>query len=417
MISVRNHQLRLNGNKWFVGLALALLVGACTPKVRVLRGTGTSAPPETSKPADQDPSAAGDNEEETVAVNNIALLLPFELDKANPHAPSTEDIKRSALALDFYQGFKLGLDALAEKGTNFKVNVLDTRDDAGESARIAKQEEVQEAALVVGPVYPREIQVFGFNASLKDALQVSPLAASMPSEFNLPNLVTLTAPITAHVQALAARIAEQYKPGDAVIFYQTEDAAGKQFLSPLKMEIDRLNKGISVVEVSDGVELESRVHLSGKNLVVLATTNKYEISPILAELRRLNEELSYQIELFGHPNWAKLGFGESDGLAHFHTVITSSYYVDHNRAEVSRFDEQYRREFGIPATEFAYKGYDAAYYFGGLLHEYGADYKDHLTEAKYKGLHNVFKFSYDAESGYVNNAVSILQYRNGHFQP
>lgn len=417
MISVRNHRLRLNGNNWLVGLALVFLVAACTPKVRVLRGTGTKTPPKTQKPTEQDKTEEKVAETEKVAVNNIALLLPFELDKANPHAPSSEDIRRSALALDFYQGFKLGLDALAEKGTNFKLNVLDTRDDPAENTRIAKLEEVQDAALVVGPVYPKEIQVFGFNASLEDALQISPLAASMPSEFNLPNLVTVTAPITTHVRVLATRIAQQYQPGDAVIFYQTQDAASKQFLAPLKTEIGRLKKDIAVVEVTDEQSLESNVHLSGKNLIVLATTNKYQISPILAHLRKLQSELSYQIQLFAHPNWTKLDFDESDGLALFRTCVTSSYYVDKGRADVRKFDEQYRREFGVAATEFAYKGYDAAHYFGGLLAKYGADYKEHITQAEYKGLHTVFKFEYNSNWGYVNNAVSILQYRNGNFMP
>jgi len=417
MISVRNHRLRLNGNNWLVGLALVFLVAACTPKVRVLRGTGTKPPQKTQKPTEQDKTEEKVAETEKVAVNNIALLLPFELDKANPHAPSSEDIRRSALALDFYQGFKLGLDALAEKGTNFKLNVLDTRDDPAENTRIAKLEEVQDAALVVGPVYPKEIQVFGFNASLEDALQISPLAASMPSEFNLPNLVTVTAPITTHVRVLATRIAQQYQPGDAVIFYQTQDAASKQFLAPLKTEIGRLKKDITVVEVTDEQSLESNVHLSGKNLIVLATTNKYQISPILAHLRKLQSELSYQIQLFAHPNWTKLDFDESDGLALLRTCVTSSYYVDKGRADVRKFDEQYRREFGVAATEFAYKGYDAAHYFGGLLAKYGADYKEHITQAEYKGLHTVFKFEYNSNWGYVNNAVSILQYRNGNFMP
>lgn len=417
MILVRNRRPRLNGNRWLVGLALVFLVAACTPKVRVLRGTGTKPPPKTQKPVEQHKKEEQATETEKVDVSNIALLLPFELDKANPHAPSTEDIRRSALALDFYQGFKLGLDALAEKGTNFKVNVLDTRDDPAENTRIAKLEEVQDAALVVGPIYPKEIQVFGFNASLEDALQISPLAASMPSEFNLPNLVTVTAPITTHVHALAARIAQQCESGDVVIFYQTQDAASKQFLAPLKTEIGRLKKDIALVEVTDEQSLESNVRLSGKNLVVLATTNKYQISPILAHLRKLQSELSYQIQLFAHPNWAKLDFDESDGLALFRTCVTSSYYIDKGRADVRNFDEQYRREFGISATEFAYKGYDAAYYFGGLLAKYGADYKEHITQTEYKGLHNVFKFEYDSNWGYVNNAVSILQYRNGDFRP
>lgn len=418
MILVRNLRLPSNGNKYLLGLSVLVLLAACTPKVRVLRAPGSNVPAKTEKPTEKEETKEKPEEAEAVDFNQIALLLPFELDKANQHAPSAADIKRSALALDFYQGFKAGLDALSAEGANFKLNVMDTRDDTGENARIAKLDEVQDAALVVGPVYPKEIQVFGFNAKLEHALQISPLAASMPSEFNLSNLVTITAPLPVHVQALATHIADQYEQGDVVILYRTPDEASKQLLAPLKTEIRKLKNGnIQVVEVEDEESLESRVHLAGKNLVVLATTNRYEISPILTQLRRLQEELSYDIQLFGHPSWSKLGFDLEDGLAAFDTRITASYYIDKSAADVRRFDQQYRSEFGIAPTEFAYKGYDAAYYFGSLLVKYGADYRQHLEDTAYEGLHNTFEWEYNPAWGYVNNAISILQYGSGGFRP
>lgn len=418
MISVQNLRLPSSGSKWLVGVALAVIVIGCSPKTRVLRGPNTGATTTPEKPTKTEESKRKTPEEETVVnVNNIALLLPFELDKANPHAPSTADIKRSALALDFYQGFKLGLDALADEGANFKLNVLDTRDDANENTRIAKLEEVQDAALVVGPVYPKEIQVFGFNAELDSALQISPLAASMPSEFNLPNLVTVTAPVTAHTKALVAHISQQYRPEDVVILYNMQDAASRQFLGPLKTAIQQSDKGIRIVEVQDEASLESNVRLSGNNLIVLGTTNKYQISPILEHLRKLQDELSYRIQLFGHPNWAKLEFDENDGLETFRAAITTSYYIDSNDPNVREFNQQYRDEFGVAPTEFAYKGYDAAYYFGGLLAKYGAEYRKHIVDEGYDGLHNAFKFEYNSAWGYVNQAVSILRYRSGDFRP
>lgn len=418
MMLVRNLRLPLNGSKCLVGLAVLVLLASCAPKVRVLRGPGSKPPADTETPTEKEDAVEVPGEEEVAFANQIALLLPFELDKANPYAPSAADIKRSALALDFYQGFKVGLDALSAEGADFKLHVLDTRDDARENARIAKLTEVQDAALVVGPVYPKEIQVFGFNADLDHALQISPLAASMPSEFNLPNLVTITAPLPVHVRALAEHLAKQYRQGDVVILYKTPDDAGQQLLTPLKAEIRRLKNGsIQVVEVEDEESLESRVHRSGKNLVVLATTNKYEVSPILAQLRRLRDELSYEIQLFGHPNWSRLGFDEEDGLAGFNTRITTSYYIDQSATDVRRFNQRYQNEFGVSPTEFAYKGYDAAYYFGRLLVKYGRDYRLHLEDTDYKGLHNVFKWEYNPDWGYVNNAISILQYRGGNFLP
>ena len=406
----------MNGNRSLLGVCiLALLLASCTPKVRVLRGTGSTPPPDQQTPVDVE---AEPEVGEVSDFSKIALLLPFELDKANPHAPSEADIRRSALALDFYQGFKVGLDALASKGTNFKLNVLDTRDDEAQNVRIAQLEEVQDAALVVGPVYPKEIQVFGFNARLDSALQISPLAASMPSEFNQPNLVTMTAPLPVHVRALAAHIAGQYRQGDVVILYHTRDNASEQLLTPLKVELRKLQNGsIRVVEVDDEETLESTVHLNGKNMVVLATTNRYEISPILSQLRRLQGEMDYDIRLFGHPNWARMAFDAGDGLEALHARITASYFIDKTAANVRRFDQEYRDSFGVTPTEFAYKGYDAASYFGSLLAQYGADYRAHLEDTGYKGLHNAFQWEYNPDWGYVNTAISMLQYGRDGFRP
>src|SRR5690606_37385812 len=127
--------------------------------------------------------------------------------------------------------------------------------------------------------------------------------------------VTLTAPLMAHVDALATHIVDQYQTGDVVLFYETDDAASRQFLAPLKSRVRQLNSRIDIANVTDQASLESSVHLSGKNLLVMGTTNKYLIDPILANLRTLRDELSYDIRLFGHPNWAKLDLGDADGLA------------------------------------------------------------------------------------------------------
>lgn len=420
MISVQNHRQLLSGNKLLIAVALLFvtIIAGCSPKFA--RPTGERTPPaETTKPEveeKEDKPEEVKEEGELVTANTIALLLPFQLHQANQQAPSPEDIRRSALALDFYQGFKLGLDELAARGHDFRVNVLDTRDNVSENTRIAKLQEVQEAALVVGPVFPQEIKAFGQHAGLHNAVQISPLAASMPSEFNNPSLVTVTAPIVAHITALAQQVAQQYKAGDAVIMYNVPDESSRQFLNPLKSEIQKLKRGISISEVNEIEELENSVQVAGNNIVICGTTNKFQIAPLLAHLNRLKTDFSLDIQLYGHPNWDKIDFDSRDGLSNFNTRITSSYFIDHRSSAVRKFDQTYQQEFGIEPTEFAYKGYDAACYFGSLLAKYGMDYKAYITKETYDGLHNTFQFEYNPAWGYVNSHISILQYSNGSFR-
>lgn len=415
MILVQNRQQRLNGSKLLFVAVFLLLVAGCTP--RFSRPKPSTKPVEVEEQPVKEVPEEKEEEEATFSTDNqIALLLPFQLNRSTGEDPSANDVQRAALALDFYQGFAMALDDLAERGTDFQLNVLDTRDNEAENIRIAQLDEVQGAALVVGPVFPKEIHAFGQRANLSHALQISPLAASAPSDFDNPNLVTLTAPLAVHARALGAEIAKSLKTGDAVLLYNVGDASSRQFLPAVRAEIQRANPRATVVEVSDLTELGEQARTLGTNYVVCGTVNAYQITPLLSGLTTLAVDHTLDIRLFGHPNWDKLEFDARDGLNAFKTRITSSYHVNTQASAVREFERGYRDEFGVDPSEFAYKGYDAAYYFGSLLGKYGRDYRDHIAKEEYDGMHNTFKFEYDPAAGFVNNHVLILEYRQGEFR-
>ncbi len=416
MILVQNRQQRLSGSKLLFVAVFLLLVAGCTP-----RFSRPKPPVKTPEVEEQPVKEVPEEKEEAVEAtfsteNQIALLLPFQLNRSTGENPTTNDLQRAALALDFYQGFAMALDDLSDRGTDFQLNVLDTRDSEAENIRIATLDEVQGAALVVGPVFPKEIHAFGQRANLSDALQISPLAASAPSDFDNPNLVTLTAPLAVHARALGAEIAKSLKTGDAVLLYNVGDASSRQFLPAVRAEIQRANPRATVVEVSDLTELTDRARTMGTNYVVCGTVNQYQITPLLNGLTTLAVDHTMDIRLFGHPNWDKLDFDAGDGLAAFRTRITSSYHVNKQTSAVREFERGYRDEFGVEPSEFAYKGYDAAYYFGSLLAKYGRDYRDYIIHEEHDGMHNTFKFDYDPTVGFVNNHVLMLEYRQGEFR-
>lgn len=415
MILVQNHRQRSNGNKLLFIAALLLVVAGCTPRFSRPKPP-TKAPEVEEKPVEVVPEEEEEVDAPSRVDNQIALLLPFQLNQSTGNNPTANDVQRAALALDFYQGFGMALNKLAEQGTDFELNVLDTRDNESENIRIAQLEEVREAALVVGPVFPKEIQAFSQRAELGEALQVSPLAASAPGDFGNPNLVTLTAPLAVHTRVLAEEIAKSAKSGDVVLLYNLGDASSRQFLPAVGAEIQRSNPGVTVREVNDLEALTEHARTMGTNYVVCGTVNKYQIIPLLNSLTTLAADHGTDIRLFGHPNWEKLDFDASDGLDAFRTRITTSYHVNKNASAVRQFEREYRDEFGVEPSEFAFKGYDAAYYFGSLLAKYGRDYRDHIVKEEYDGMHNTFRFSYDPATGYVNGHVLMLEYRQGEFR-
>lgn len=420
MTLVQNLRLPLNGNNpvrnlflrsLFLLGALSMVV-ACTPRVRVIE-TNTEQARTPEETVEEERVEAAVSRE----VQQIALLLPFQLNRSTGSNPTQADIQRAALALDFLQGFQLGLEKSAGRGGYFKLEVLDSRDNEQEVSRLAASAGVKEAALIVGPVYPKEIKAFAQASGIDPAkvLQVSPLAATMPSEFNQPNLISITSPITTHVKALAKHLKGIYRSGDVVILYESEEASSQQFLPALRAELQLLDRSIPIHQVDSEERLLERVRLNGNNLIVCGSTNRFRLVSIFNQLHALRDMNGHRVQLFGHPTWAKMSFEEADGLESLQTMISSSYYIDPRLTTVRDFNQQYREEFEVAPTEFAYKGYDTGRYFGELLSRYGKDYSKHLLDATYQGLHNDFEFEYNPRWGYVNHAIHFLKYNNGSF--
>ncbi|MGJ1526681.1 ABC transporter substrate-binding protein [Sphingobacterium spiritivorum] len=426
MISVPNRRQRLSGNNLLLLAALLLAVTSCSPKTTdVLRspdykGGNTGAVTEKKdkdkttvkelSPAEQKAAA------KRAMVNQIALILPFQLTSVNTSLLSENDVKRSALALDFYQGFQTGLDDLAKQGTNFTLNVLDSRDDVVRTTAIAKSDDVQYASLIVGPIYPKEIKTFGANSVNRKILQVSPLAATMPTEFNNPNLVSLTPPIRVHMREMAKEIIREYNTGDVVIVYNTGDADHKQFLTGFDTEIAGAKKKLDVRSVTSIDQLNQSLTQTGKNIIVTGTTSAVQLRALLSNLDTKSLESPYKFALFGHPTWDKFDFKAFSNVDDYSITISSSFVLSSYSSAVRKFKTTYKDTYGVEPSEYSFKGYDAAQYFGRLIAKYGKDYAAHVESEEFDGLSNSFKFQYNAAWGYVNNAVGFLVYRNGAFQ-
>lgn len=414
MILVQNHRLPLSGSKILAFVLLLGMLGACTPKV--LRPGGRKETKEPSKETPEKEVKEGEKTsvEKRVHFNNIALLLPFQLDKVVDSLPNKRDVERSSLALDFYQGFKLGLDNLTSGGDNFKLDVLDTRDDVAEVKRLASGKSIHDAALIVGPVFPTEINAFSNAVNLEGKLQISPLAARSPSQYQTNKLVTVTPPIDVHAQVLANYIASEYEIGDHVVILNNVDEDSEKLLVPLRASLDK--KEVKYSELNELNEIEASLNTVGKNIVVNASTNQFFIAQLLASLYKLKTESAYDISLVGHPNWSKIDLNP-DYLSALRTCISSSYVIDEKKSEVQKFRKDYFSRFKVIPSEFAFKGYDTGVFFGRLLANYPKDYAEKLVKEKHAGISIGFEFVHDPATGYINNSVRLLRFNGQFYRP
>ncbi len=399
MILVPSRLRLLNGNRYFLFLFLLAIISGCSRKVVVTQPGDVKVPPVGRKPEEVRPVKKDID-------HSIALLLPFGLNKINLKTAGSKEISQADLAVDFYQGFKLALDSLSNTGHNYKLQVLDTQDQEARVVNLATAASVKENDLIVGPVFPDAISTFSeFFEKDPSKLIVSPLAASMPAQFKNPNLVTINNSVDQHGWKLADFINRNYRPELVnILLVNTRKSDDEKFSAPVRKFITELSKGkFKIIERPNAIGLQTYMSITKNNLVILASSERTFLIPIIDKLHQLLSE-NYKIELFGHPNWIKATFLDGSKMQALKT-------------NVRHFVARYRDEYGLEPSEFSFKGFDTGYYLGGLLRKYGRDYASHLTTETYNGLHNDFRFSRDPVTGFSNAELMMLVYQSLELRP
>lgn len=410
MILVPSRLLRLNGNKSFL-VCMLLFMAACSPKITTRKPEIPKTPQQETTPATKPDKRAVDH--------SIALLLPFELNSINLKTAVAKDIDRAELGIDFYQGVKLALDSISDNRHNYKLHVFDTQNQEARVVNLARAESVRENDIFIGPIFPDEVGTFSeFSDPDAVRLQVSPLAAAMPSQFKNPNLVTVNNTIEQHGWKIADYIVKNYRPDQVnIVLVNTKKTDDEKFAAPVRKYIKELSNGrFQITERPNAIGLQTHIREGKNNLVILCSSDRTFVLPIVNRLSSMLTD-GYKIELFGHPNWVKANFLDAQKLQALRTKFSASYFVNYKANNVREFVSRYREEYGLEPSEYSFKGFDIAYFFARLLEKYGKDYASHLNDEQYKGLHNNFRFEKDPVLGYLNTDLMILAYQSLELQP
>lgn len=400
MISVLNHLRRLNGSKLLI-LVFFLLASCSTKVVKVNKPK--KVPTEREKEVVVEPKKPEIQKPKNV---KLALLLPFDIRETEINKKGTE---RASMAIEFYQGFLLGVDSVLNSGTNINVQVLDTKNADQSMGGIIRQSGVRNADLVIGPVFPESLKQLNL---ISQQFYVSPLAASMPDEFNNPRIISMIPSIRLHAEAIYKYISHKYPPSNLiVVLINSKTEESEQLGAILRSNLAVDNAKYTFQEYISVAGLETKLQKSKDYVVLISSSDKDFVASSLDKLNKIKSRLKYPIDVIGHPNWIKQNYNTGQ-LQALNTVISTSYFVNYKRAGVTEFLKKYRAAYQFEPTEFSFKGFDTGYYFARLIARYGKDFIGHLPKEKYVGLQNNYSFYYDPALGYMNTGVSLVKYKN-----
>lgn len=401
MILVLNHLRRLSGNKYIILVLAGLCLTACSRKVRPGKTKVTEeVKKEEVKPVKKFTQAS------------VALLVPFKLNEFKATPANKLNIERYSMAIDFYQGFKMGIDSAASAGLNFKLQVFDTRDDNTRIENLIRNNSLLQSNLIVGPVFPDGQKYIAAYAAKNDLTIVSPLAASQPSEFGNPNLVSIVNNIDLHAGKIGNYISRRYNPENTVVvLISTKKEADEILGAPLRTYFQsEKGKKFKFEEYASAFSLETKASKAKKYAILLSSSDRPFVAATIDKLLKM-QKAGFNIDLFGHPDWVKQNY-TTEKLQALNTIVTSSYKVNYKSPAVIDFIRKYRTAYNFEPSEYAFKGFDIGYFFGHLLGEHGESYRKYLTKEKYKGLHNSFSFIYDDQNGYINTSLMLLKYKD-----
>lgn len=401
MTLVQNHQLPLSGNKYWLICMAGILLSACSPKIKTV----------TKKPETPKEVKVPEKTVSRFSEANITLLVPFRLNEIKLKTAVKADVEKAAMAIDFYQGFKLGVDsAAAVAGQNFKLKVFDTRDSNTQIEGIIENGGLVGTNLIVGPVYPDGLKYITNYSVAKGIPVVNPLAASQPAEFNNPNLISIVNNIDLHAQKIGDYVIKNYNPATTIVVLINPKSASDEVMAAPLRQFFAANPIFQFQEYGSVFTMETKLQKGKKYVILLSSSDRKFVIPTMDKLMKMKRTGLDEV-LFGHPDWVKQNYN-TDQLQALNTFVTSSFKVDYTRPEVNIFIKNYRALFNFEPGEYAFKGFDIGFYFGKLLAQHGPAYLKHLTKDKYKGLHNNFSFIHNDTLGYINTSLMLLNYKN-----
>jgi len=356
--------------------------------------------PSTPEPVD---TGADDADTLTRAMKgyvNMALLLPF----------NTKG-KLSETDMDFYAGVLLAISDLKDEGVSTRLSTYDITGSAMPSRDV-----FTESDFILGPVSVSDINT-AIGIASGDATIVSPLdprAASIAYQ----NHSFIQAPTPGEYQytEIASWIARDLENTDRILLISQRAASDSATFSGIKEALDaeRLPHEVLVYTLSEGKTINQQMArlLDDKatGRIIIASENEAFVQDVMRNLTILKGK-GYEIATYATSKVRNFNTTDVNLLHDLDLHIVSNYFADYNDRDVRDFVLAFRALYGKEPTQFAFQGYDTAYYFISFNSKYGRRWTRRLDDYKIRLLQTDFQFKKLDSGSFINTAVRRIHYR------
>jgi len=352
----------------------------------------------------------------------VSVLFPFMLETLDARPGK----KRNWIVLDFYEGMKLAVDSLNERGPQIQLRAYDTDEGIEQLKRLLQTEELKNSDLVIGPLYPEEnklVQEFSLASQVNVVNPFSnntDLIGSNPYAYLFqPSSETIGKKsaeyVAAHARKKICMVIYGSSKKDSVLaanFTEKANELGLQIVSSQRVFKDEASHIITVLATPteyDEFKYPSEFTLKKDSIgsIFVGTDDPLIYTKVISAV----ETRADSILVVGSENWiddTAVAFEKYQGLG---VVFSSPNFVAPEGPRRRAFIDKYLRKYGRVPSNLSILGYEMMLVFGNQLKTNGVYFQDGLnnTELLPGYMFQGFKYQYSRD----NQAVPFAKFRNG----
>jgi LysM repeat protein len=351
------------------------------------------------------------------SVKNIAVMLPFTLNKINTDSifDTKQKIKNDrtlGITLDFYTGVLVAFDSLKKLGVNLKVDVYDTQNRLSEVNAIVRRNDFSRTDAVIGPLLTSNFNAVASSLENDNIPVISPIVKTV----NVGRNVFQSRPNDADLEQ---KIISYFKADTTAKIIVISDVKRKATSLKLKGKFPNaklVNSRLDKKTEKDAYYVLEQDLLDviepGNNIVFLETDNPGFVSNVSSVLNGLNIGDTKITLTTTNQNSAF----EDDEVSNYHlsnlhfTYPSISKMI--NSESSNSFVNQYKKQYKISPNTYAIRGFDIAMDVVLRIVTSQDLYQSVNNAPMTSYLENKFAYKKKLFGGYYNESVYIVQYND-----
>lgn len=364
----------------------------------------------------------------------IAVLLPLNL-ALNDTIAYADTLRPDHFRFfEFLEGVYMAMDSIRATGVDLTLEVHDTERDPEIIRQILTTGQLAHTDLIIGPVFPNELEVVLPFSRSEQIPMVSPFSTLNVVQNN-PWAFQIRTKLSRQTELVTDYLGSRFNDNLTVICRLSEknDPEFLRFMENLNRAVKQHDPSqsavVSVIYYSEttrtfsnaankATPITSLIPAASSSCLILSSENEVFITEVVNELYQLSTTRRFSV--FGMNKWVfdKIDPGNlfNINLEFYSDFEDDDPFVDFSDAKVLDFNSKYNQNWNIMPSKYSFHGFDIAFYFARALTLFGKDltksipcWKENLNHPT---LLTPMMFQRPSEgSGYENQALTVVRYQ------